>query len=343
MKKWGAGLVIGLLLTIMACGAGGKGTGVRQVAFPEMKPPPKGRVVVEPYRIMRGDILDVTFPLNPELNLKSVLVRPDGRIVLDLVGAVNAFGMTVPQLQKAISEKYRAFIAKTGYSKVLKPNDYFDLKFVYNPELNIGVRIQSDGNVSLPIVGEVEAANLTPAQLRQRLIERYSQDLRKPDIAVLTGCSPTAAPLDIAAKNIFTQANFINVAVVKTGGQWVYVTGQVQKGGPVPWVGHLTVLQAIAAAGGKTDKSDMSRVVIVRRGDLEQATWFQTDLVSPVEGKDLKNDVALREGDIVVVPMSGLAKLGMYVQQVLRDLNPLYGTYNISLGSAGGVYTAPIP
>ena len=170
MKKWHGMWLTWLLLATMAC-VGGKGTGVLQVTSPEMPPPPKGPVVSEPYRIMRGDILNVTFPLNPELDLKPVLVRPDGRIVLNLVGEVNAFGMTVPELQQAIGKQYREAIAKTGYSKVLKPNDYFDLKFVYNPELNIGVRIQSDGKVSLPLVGEVQAADLTPAQLRQKLIE----------------------------------------------------------------------------------------------------------------------------------------------------------------------------
>ena len=51
----------------------------------------------------------------------------------------------------------------------------------------------------------------------------------------------------------------------------------------------------------------------------------------------------LRSGDIVVVPMSGIAKLGVFVQQYLRDSNPMYGTYNITLGSASGAFAAPIP
>jgi len=342
MKKWHGMWLTGLLLATMAC-VGGKGTGVLQVASPEMPPPPKGPVVSEPYRVMRGDSLNITFPLNPELDLKPVLVRPDGRIVLNLVGEVTAFGLTVPELQEAVGKQYREAIAKTGLSKVLKPNDYFDLRFVYNPELNIGVRIQSNGKVSLPIVGEVQAAGLTPGQLRQRLIEQYSRDIRRPDIVVLTGANATAFPMDIAAKNIYTQGNFINVAVVKSGGQWVFVAGQVGAPKAIPWEGQLTVLQAIAAAGGKTDKADMSRVVIVRRGPFEQAQWMQTDLASPLEGKDLKNDVALRSGDVVVVPMTGIAKLGVFVQQVLRDLNPMYGTYTITLGSASGAFTAPIP
>ena len=342
MKRWLTVWVSGLLVLVMAC-AGGKGTGVKQVAFPEMKPPPKGPVVVESYRIHKGDTLDIFFPLNPELNLKQVKVRPDGKIVLNLAGEVNAYGMSISELQQAIGQRYRNFIKRTGYSKVLQPNDYFDLKFVYNPELNIGVRIQSDGKVSLPIVGEVQAANLTPEQLRQELIAKYSHDICKPDIAVLTGTNPNAHPLDIGAKYIHTQGNFINVALVKSAGQFVFVGGEVAKPSPIAYEGHLTVLQAIAAAGGKTDKADMSRVVVLRRGPFDQTEWMRTDLVSPLEGKDLKNDVALKAGDIVVVPMSGIAKVGLFVQQYLRDTIPLYGTYNISLGSASGLFAAPIP
>lgn len=343
MKDYRTLFLAMLISLVMACGPGGKGTGVQQVAFPEMKPPPSGPVVVEPYRIMKGDTLNVSFPLNPELNVNPALVRPDGKVLLNLVGEVNAFGMTVPELQAAISQKYRDFVAKTKYSKVLKEGDYFDLKFVYNPELNIGVRIQADGKISLPIVGSVQAANLTPEDLRLNLIRRYGRDINKPDIAVLTGTNPNAFPMDIAVKKIHDAPNFITVSLVKTAGQWVFVGGEVGQPRPIPWEGHLTALQAIAAAGGKTDKSDLSRVVVLRRGPFDQPEWILTDLASPIEGKDLKNDVALRAGDVVVVPKSGIAKVGQFVTQWLRDTNPLYGTYTISLGSASGAFAAPIP
>ena len=111
----------------------------------------------------------------------------------------------------------------------------------------------------------------------------------------------------------------------------------------VPFEGNLTVLQAIMAAGGKKESSDLSRVVILRRGQFDQAEWLQTDLVSPAKGRDLKNDVALRAGDVVIVPMSGIAQVGLFVKQWIRDVIPLYGSYNINLGSTTGLFTSPIP
>lgn len=313
-----------LLLPVVACAPGGRGTGVRQVAFPEMKPPAPGPIkAVQPYRVMKGDVLSVTFPLNRELNVTSLLVRPDGKIELNLIGDVLVYGLTIPEVQEAISKKYKTFIARTGYDQVLRGGDYFDLKFVYNPELNIGVRIGADGNINLPMAGVVHAAGLTVEELRERLIEVYSKDIVKPDIAVLIGVNPDAQPYNVATKKIHDDKEFINVALVKTAGQWVFVGGEVKNAKAIPWEGYLTVMQAIVAAGSKTDNADLSRVVVLRRGPFQQTEWLQTDLFSPKKGKSLKNDVQLQAGDIVLVPKSGIAKLNLWVKQYIRDTLPI--------------------
>lgn len=339
------GILLSALLVLLAaaCGPGGVGTGVRQVAYPEMKPPPPGPVEVEPYRILKGDILTLSFPHNPELNLSQVPVRPDGKVALNLAGDVTALGLTTRDLQEAVARKYREFVARTKYSRVLKEGDYFDLRFVYNPELNIGARIRSDGKVSLPLLGDIQAAGLTPEAFRQDLIKRYSRDIRKPDIALMLGVNPNAFPLDIAAKKIYDQGHFITVTLNKSAGAFVFVGGEVGTPKPVAFDGNMTVLQAIMAAGGKKETSDLSRVVILRRGPFDQTEWLQTDLVSPAKGKDLKNDVALKAGDVVIVPMSGIAQVGLFVKQWIRDVVPLYGSYNINLGSASGVFSSPVP
>lgn len=320
---------------VMACGTGGVGTGVRQVTYPEMKPPP-GPVELEPYRILNGDILTITFLNNPELNLSQVLVRPDGKVALNLAGDVSVSGLTSQELQAAIARKYRDFVASTSYGQVLKEGDYFDLRFVYNPELNVGERIRSDGKVSLPLLGDVQAAGLTPEAFRLDLIKRYSKDINRPDIALMLGVNPNSHPMDIAAKKIYDQDHFITVTLNKSAGAFVFVGGQVGTPKPVAWDGRLTVLQAIAAAGGVKEGGDLSRVVILRRGPLEQTMWLQTDLASTLQGKDLQNDVPLRVGDIVVLPLSGIAQVGLWVKQYLRDTIPLYGTYNINI-DAGSI------
>jgi polysaccharide export outer membrane protein len=286
-----------------------------------MKPPPPGPIKAEPYRVMKGDTLSVTFPNNSNLTVNPALVRNDGKISLSLVGDLPVYGLTISEVREAVSNKYKEFIAKTGYSRVFKGGDYFDIHFVYNPELNIGVRVDADGYVQLPMVGVVQAAGFTPEELREDLIQRYSQDIRKPDIAVLVGVHVNAAPLDIATKKIFE--DLITVALVKSAGQWIFVGGEVANGKAVPFEGHLTILQAIMAAGGTKETADLSRVVVLRRGPFEQTEWIQTDLISPRDGASLKNDVDLKSGDVVLVPMSGIAKLNLWVKQYIRDVLPV--------------------
>lgn len=114
-----------LSLAMTACTPGGKGAGVRQVAIPEMKLPPPGPVEVgSGYRILKGDILSLNFARNSELNIKDAVVRPDGKIALNLAGDVTAFGLTLPELRAAISRKYQDFIARTRCDKKLKEGDY---------------------------------------------------------------------------------------------------------------------------------------------------------------------------------------------------------------------------
>jgi protein involved in polysaccharide export with SLBB domain len=323
------------LLAVMACAPGGKGTGVRQVAFPEMKPPPPGPIKSEAYRVMKGDTLSITYPLNTELNVTSALVRTDGKIALPLIGEVLVCGLTIPEIQEVISKEYKEFIAKTRYGQVFKDGDYFDLRFVYNPELNIGVRIGADGNIELPMVGIVPAAGKTPAELREDLIERYSKDIVKPDIAVLVGVTQGSYPLDMANKKIHDDPHFINVALIKSAGQWVFVGGEVFNAKAIPFEGYLTVLQAIMAAGSEKETADLSRVVVLRRGPFEQPEWMLIDLASPPEGKSLKNDVTLKAGDIVLVPKSGIAKLNLWVKQYIRDVLPVQ-----TQGTVGAYWTS---
>ena len=92
MKGWIASL--GLLLLALGC-----------ASSPEPSAPVPSAPGVGDYRIQAGDQVDVRFPLNPELNVLSV-VRPDGRISLKLVGEVQAEGHTPAELAQELKKTY---------------------------------------------------------------------------------------------------------------------------------------------------------------------------------------------------------------------------------------------
>jgi hypothetical protein len=93
---------------------------------------------------------------------------------------------------------------------------------------------------------------------------------------------------------------------------------------------------------GQKETGDLSRGHL-RRGQFDQTEWIQADLASPLTGNDLKNDIALQAGDIVLVPMSGIAKLNLWVKQYIRDLTPIPGGYSINLGGATALGAPIIP
>lgn len=313
-------LMLGLgLLLFGACAGPDR---VTRLTYPELEAPPPGPVVEESYRLGIGDGLALKFLLNPELNTE-VTIRPDGQILLPLIGEVPAAGLTLAELRQSISHRLQDFIRRTRYGEVLKEGDYFDLRFIYNPELNLGLRIPADGIVSLPVIGEIKAAGKEPEAFRQELIAAYRRHIKKPDIALLVG--------DTTAKKIHAAPQYLTLTLTRSTAQEIFVGGEINTPRPVRLEGRLTTLQAIMRAGGPKDSADLSRVVVLRRGQFARPEWLQTNLAEPLKGRSLENDLALRGGDVVLVPKTGIAKLNQWVKEYIRDLLPIPGSFGVSL------------
>jgi polysaccharide export outer membrane protein len=275
-----------------------------------------------PYRLRSGDSFAIRFLHNPELNTE-VTVRPDGIVTLPLVGDVLVEASTIPEVHARVSDAYKSFIRETSYGDLLKEGDYLELRFVYNPELNIGVRVRSDGRISLPLLGDIQASGLRPDSLRQNLICRYSAHIKKPDVALLVG--------ETTAKKVFAEPEFITLALLKHADQEIFVGGEVQAPKVVTYEGRITTLQAIMKAGGVKDTGDLSKVVVLRRGHFEHPEWIQLNLSKPLSGESIHNDVPLRNGDVVIVPMTGIAKVDLFVRQYIREVLPIQSFFNVTV------------
>lgn len=69
---------------------------------------------------------------------------------------------------------------------LISPGDNLDIKFMNNPEFNeLNVPVRPDGRISLVLAPELKAAGLTPGQLREELIQKYSSETKKPDVTVI--------------------------------------------------------------------------------------------------------------------------------------------------------------
>jgi len=189
-----------------------------------------------------------------------------------------------PTLSKKINIKGKAFVKEQkpvdDQRYIIQPGDHLSIKFFFNPELNEeNLIVRPDGLISLQLVNEIKAADLTPVQLKSLLAEKYTGQLKNPEIAVIV--RSVREPYRI------------------------YVDGQVKSPGEFEIVGSLSVLQAIARAGGLLEDTAKKSEVKVIRQDLDgQKFVINVDLNGALNGGDLRQDIRLLPSDFVYVPRS---------------------------------------
>jgi polysaccharide biosynthesis/export protein len=155
---------------------------------------------------------------------------------------------------------------------VIGPEDVLSIVFWRDKDMTTQVTVRPDGKISLPLLDEVQAAGLTPAALRARLVED--------------------------SKRFFGNPN-VTVVVQAINSRKVFITGQVAKPGPYVIVAPTTVLQLIATAGGLKDFADSKNITIVRKDHGRTASFrFNYKDIR----KNLAQNIELKPGDTVVVP-----------------------------------------
>lgn len=158
---------------------------------------------------------------------------------------------------------------------VIGVDDVLSIAFWRDADMSVdSVVVRPDGKISLPILNELQAAGLTPDQLRVNVA-------------------------DAAAK--FKEDPLVNVVVKQSNSRRVFLMGEVGKAGPYPLSGRLTVMQLLALAGGLGEYAHPEDIVVIRN-ENGQDRRFKVNLNDIKKGKNLKQNVELKVGDVVVVP-----------------------------------------
>jgi polysaccharide export outer membrane protein len=169
----------------------------------------------------------------------------------------------------------------------LKESDVFDISFELTPEYNqSGVTVQPDGYITLRNVGDLKVAGLTEPQLVDTLKQTYGKILHDPLISVVL--------------RDFQRPYFI-------------ADGQLGHPGKFELRGDVTLSEAIAMAGGFTEASKHSQVVLYRRLN---AQWTEAKLynLKEMESKhDMSEDPVLHPGDMLFVPKNKFSKFRQFL------------------------------
>lgn len=154
------------------------------------------------------------------------------------------------------------------------PEDVLDIAVWHNEAMSRTVPVRPDGRISLPLLNEVQAAGLTPMQVRDTLIHKLKEYMPSPEVSV-----------------IVKEVHSFKVSVI----------GEVRKTGRHELKSRATVLDVLAMAEGLGEFAARGRIVILRPdGNTMKRIPFNYNKVISVDG-ELENFL-LQPGDIIVVP-----------------------------------------
>jgi polysaccharide export outer membrane protein len=246
------------------------------------------------YRIGPKDLLDISVFGLDELN-KTVRVSEDGKITLPLLGEVDVEGITKGELEKKLSQ-------------------LLEEKYLQNPQVTVFIQEYQSKRVS--VLGAVE--NPGPYELlgRQTLLQIISHAggltneagndiivIRQVDDGLSTSLKISIEDLILegdARLNIPLQPNdIVNVPIDKIA--YIYVFGQVRNPGAleVRRSNIPTLLQAIAQAGGFSERASKRGVLIKRIDEDGKEVKIKVNVKSIIKGK--KKDIQLKENDVIYV------------------------------------------
>jgi polysaccharide export outer membrane protein len=282
------------------------------------------------YPLAVGDEIDIKVIEAPQYD-QTVKIRPDGKVSLNLVGTVYVAGRSAEDVQNELRERYTALRGSDQNREYLiHVNDELEFKFPYHQQLNDQMRIRPDGKIQLQLVGTVQAEGLTPEELRDELLRRYSKYLKDSDLAVIvrTATSQTVRTAHgDALGGIAGLKPTVGVRSFQT--PQIYVTGEVARPGMVAYMPGLTLLQVLAASGGTLPSGDVTKLVILRRTDAQSAAVLRPGLTKAYRAEPTR-DVTLEPYDVLLIPptrVQSLAEtLDAYVYKLFAPLkNSTFG------------------
>ena len=169
-------------------------------------------------------------------------------------------------------------VATTGSTSTtpdyrLVAGDKLRIEVYKDDKLSQSLQVRPDGKITLPLVGDIAAAGRTSSQLRD-------------DIA--------------ASLKEYNTNPIVTVIVVETVPPLIYVMGEVNAAGPQPLKGEMTVLQALAAAGGFKDFANTKNIRVLRVGPAGEHTTLSFNYKDAIRGGG--KPIVLQPGDTIIVP-----------------------------------------
>jgi polysaccharide export outer membrane protein len=215
---------------------------------------------------------------------EKMIKRPHVLIIVSLLVAISTLAQqdankkpaSQPDAQSAAQSAggvpQKSATADPDY--VIGAEDVIDINVWKEPDVSRTVPVRPDGKISLPLLNDVQAAGLTPAQLGARITASLKKYVTEPQVTVI---------------------------VTAINSQRIYVQGEVTRPGAYPLLPGTTVLRGLSSAGGFTQFAKTKGIYVLRLEDGKQAK-YPFNYKDVVSGKHPEQDITLKAGDTIVVP-----------------------------------------
>jgi len=208
--------------------------------------------------------------------------------------------MMMPQFQQWIEYEpvYRLY-----------PGDQIDIVVSSAPELSRTLTVGPDGRILMPMSDPIMAAGKNMIQVQHELKAQLAKQLRDPTVAI----TPRAY-----------------------GPQQIYVGGEVGQAGTYTLPGPIGAIEALFMAGGMRDTAKTNQIAVLRRAPNGGMMMRSVNIGHGMNRLPHYNDVIqLRRGDIIFVPKTRLAEIGLFVQSV-RSVLPVDFNLSYQFGTNNG-------
>jgi polysaccharide biosynthesis/export protein len=211
------------------------------------------------------------------ISLSLVLVLLTGSLWAEVPGAGQDDGrLPSPQDAVALAQPPAPSASKPhDGSFVIGNDDLLAINVWKEPDVSRSIPVRSDGRISLPLVGEVQATGRTPLQLEQEITTRLRSYIAEPVVTVM---------------------------VQQINSEKFNILGQVSKPGSYPLISGTTVLDAIATAGGFRDFAKQKAIYILRTNHSGGQARMAFNYKDVIKGKHPEQNIKLEPRDTIVVP-----------------------------------------
>src|SRR5260370_34400827 len=164
---------------------------------------------------------------------------------------------------------------RTDSAYIIGRGDLLAINVWNEPEVTGKVPVRTDGKISIPLAGEIQASGLTPDSLQATISKTLNEFVKEPTVTVV---------------------------VEEMNSRQFNVLGEVQHPGSFPLIRPTRVLDALAQAGGFRDFAKVKKIYVLRRSPTGGSVKLPFNYKRVTQGENIQDDVELQAGDTVIVP-----------------------------------------